>query len=157
MYPKPTDTSKVEAEITAMAVLQKIPPENEIISLIGAEAFSYWAKICLEINLLYDMDTIWSDGGKKWKYEYKYRRGGKTLCALYARQDCFGFMIIFGQDERKKVETIRNDLSARTMELYDTADTYHDGKWVMLNESVPIDDILTLLKIKRKPNRTFAK
>ncbi|MCZ0860265.1 DUF3788 domain-containing protein [Methanocorpusculum sp. MG] len=140
-----------------MAVLQEIPTENEITSLIGAGAFSYWEKICLEINLLYDMDKIWSDGGKKWKYEYKYRRGGKTLCALYARQDCFGFMIIFGKDERKKVENIRNDLSARTMELYDTAEIYHDGKWVMLNESVPIDDILMLLKIKRKPNRTFAK
>lgn len=100
---------------------------------------------------------IWSDGGKKWTYEYKYRRGGKTLCALYARQDCFGFMIIFGKDERKKVENIRNDLSAQTMEFYDTAETYHDGKWVMLNESVPIDDIRMLLKIKRKPNRKSAK
>ena len=140
-----------------MAVLQEIPTENEIISLIGAGAFSYWEKICLEINRLYDMDKIWSDGGKKWTYEYKYRRGGKTLCALYARQDCFGFMIIFGKDERKKVENIRNDLSARTMELYDTAETYHDGKWVMLNESVPIDDIRMLLKIKRKPNRKSAK
>ncbi len=39
-----------------MAVLQEIPTENEIISLIGARAFSYWENICLEINRIYDMD-----------------------------------------------------------------------------------------------------
>lgn len=136
-----------------MALLKEVPSDNEIISLIGTEAFSYWNKVCSEIDLLYDLDKTWSDGGKKWKYEYKYRRGGKTLCALYARQDCFGFMIIFGKDERVKVENIRNQLSERTIKIYDEAEIYHDGKWVMFDESIPIDDIKTLLNIKRKPNK----
>ena len=30
----------------------------------------------------------WNNGGRKWKYEYKYRRGRKTLCALYAKESC---------------------------------------------------------------------
>ena len=42
-------------------------------------------------------------GGKNWTYEYKYRRGGKTLCALYAREGCMGFMVIFGKEEKGKV------------------------------------------------------
>ena len=50
------------------------------------------------------MDCLWSTGGKAWKYEYKYRRGGKTLCALYARENCVGFMIVLGKDERLKFE-----------------------------------------------------
>ena len=45
------------------------------------------------------MDCLWDKGGKAWKYEYKYRRGGKTLCVLYARENCVGFMIILGKTE----------------------------------------------------------
>ena len=26
------------------------------------------------------MERLWNTGGKNWTYEYKYRRGGKTLC-----------------------------------------------------------------------------
>ena len=136
-----------------MALLKVIPSEDEIISLIGTDSFAYWEMICSEINSLYDMDKTWSDGGKRWKYEYQYRRGGKTLCALYARQDCFGLMIIFGKDEREEVENIRNRLSNQTVKIYDEAETYHDGKWVMFDETVPAGDIKVLLDIKRKPNK----
>ena len=31
-------------------------------------------------------NILWNKGGKAWAYEYKYRQGGKTLCALYARE-----------------------------------------------------------------------
>ncbi|MEY8433248.1 DUF3788 family protein [Lachnospiraceae bacterium 48-42] len=41
------------------------------------------------------MERLWNTGGKKWTYEYKYRRGGKTLCSLYAKGGCVGSMIIF--------------------------------------------------------------
>lgn len=136
-----------------MALLQEVPTEEEIISLIGTDSFAYWEMICSEINSLYDMDKIWSDGGKRWNYEYKYRRGGKTLCALYARQERFGLMIIFGKDEREEVEKMRNRLSGQTVKIYDEAETYHDGKWVMFNETVPASDIKALLNIKRKPNK----
>lgn len=137
-----------------MSMLLEIPTEKEIRALIGTEAFSYWNKMCREIDLLYDMEKAWSDGGKKWTYEYKYRRGGKTLCALYARPNRFGAMIVFGKDEREKVERIRNSLSRHTLDVYDNAATYHDGKWVMFDESASIDDIIKLLMVKRKPNRS---
>lgn len=63
------------------------------------------------IDEKYDMDCIWNKGGKAWTYEYKYRRSGKTLCALYARENCIGFMIIFGKAERKKFEETRENYS----------------------------------------------
>lgn len=136
-----------------MAVLKQIPTEQEMESLIGAEAFSTWKTICAKIDKLYDMEHMWNDGGKRWKYEYKYRRGGKTLCALYARQNCFGCMIIFGEKERERVECLRNVLSPQPMGIFDSAITYHDGKWVMFDETTPLDDIVRLLAIKRRPNK----
>lgn len=62
-------------------------------------------------------------------------------------------MIIFGKDERSKVEEIRNELSSDVLKTYDDAQTFHDGKWVMLNitDYSISEDIKKLLFIKRKP------
>ena len=117
--------------------------------------YDVWNKLCLLIDEKYEMDCQWNKGGKAWTYEYKYRRGGKTLCALYARENCIGFMIIFGKDERAKFEAERNNYSEQVQKIYDEAQTYHDGKWVMFEptNTADFDDYMKLLAIKRKPNR----
>ncbi len=101
------------------------------------------------------MDTLGGDGGKKWDYEYKYRRGGKTLCALYAKRDTFGFMVIFGKAEREAFEAARDTFGDKLRLAYDEAHTFHDGKWVMFypEEESEIREFIRLLEIKRKPNR----
>lgn len=101
------------------------------------------------------MERLWNTGGKNWTYEYKYCKGGKTLCCLYAKRNCVGFMIIFGKDERTKFEEIRDILSTVVCRKYDEAKTYHDGKWVMFEptNTAEFDDYIKLLAIKRKPNR----
>lgn len=125
--------------------------KSELLSLLGDKKLAKWDEICALITALYEIDAAWGDGGKKWNTEYKFRRGGKTLCALYARKDCFGFMMIFGKDEREKVEVIRDKLSPSTLAAYDAATVYHDGKWVMFDENIPTEDTKILLAIKRKP------
>lgn len=132
-----------------------IPDENDMIALIGQSLYDVWQKLCAAIDEKYDMDRIWNSGGKAWTYEYKYRRGGKTLCSLYARENRMGFMVILGKDERAKFEAARNNYSELVQKIYDETKTYHDGKWLMFE---PIDtslfgDFLQILAIKRKPNR----
>jgi hypothetical protein len=135
-------------------MLQNVTLED-IESLIGSGRLRLWAKLCNAIDSRYDMERLWGSGGKAWRFEYKYRRGGKTLCALYAREDCLGFMIIFGRDERAKFEAVRHTFSEEVQKTYDAATTYHDGKWVMfkIEDSSMFDDVIRLLAIKRKPNR----
>lgn len=136
-------------------MLEKVPTNEEMIILIGKPLFDVWTKLTDLIESKYDMERLWNNGGKKWTYEYKYRRGGKSLCALYAKENVFGFMIIFGKAEREKVEAIRSDLSPETQRIYDEAITYHDGKWVMfeLTDTSLFSDMEKLLMIKRKPNK----
>ena len=100
--------------------------------------------------------VCWSTGGKHWTYEYKYRRGGKTLCCLYAAKDRLGFMVIFGKEERRRLEEIRPALSDSVCRVYDAAQTYRDGKWVMFQpvDRSEFEDYLRLLALKRKPNRS---
>jgi len=136
-------------------MLDKIPNAEEMTTLIGQSLYDIWQKLCVMIDEKYDMDQLWNKGGKTWTYEYKYRRGGKTLCALYARENCVGFMIIFRKAEREKFEADRNNYSEGVQRIYDEAKTYHDGKWVMFEpvDSSMFDDFIKLLLIKRKPNR----
>ena len=131
------------------------PDKEEMINLIGNSLYDVWNKLSVLINEKYDMECLWGKGGKAWKYEYKYRRGGKTLCALYARENCVGFMIILGKDERIKFESDRRNFSKTVQKIYDETQTYHDGKWLMfeLTDTSLFNDFLALLSIKRKPNR----
>ena len=137
------------------AMLENIPSQSAMTELLGQSLFNVWQELCSAIEEKYEMERLWNAGGKNWTYEYKYRRGGKTLCSLYAKSNCVGFMIIFGKDEREKFENIRSTLSAAVCRQYDEAKTYHDGKWVMFEptNAAELDDYIKLLAIKRKPNR----
>lgn len=134
---------------------EKIPTNEEMVALIGEQLFQVWTKLCDLIESKYDMERLWNDGGKKWTYEYKYRRGGKSLCALYAKENAFGFMVIFGKGERAKFEASRNGYSCEVQKVYDESTTYHDGKWMMfeLTDTSLFSDMEKLLLIKRKPNK----
>ena len=71
-----------------------VPSAEQMTTLVGKPLYEIWTQLCVLIDENYDMECLWGSGGKAWTYEYKYRRGGKTLCALYARENCIGFMVI---------------------------------------------------------------
>jgi len=88
----------------------------------------------------------------------KFRRGGKTLVTLYARDGYFKVNIVFGKDERTKFEECQAEFCDAIRKIYEDANTYHDGKWLWIDicDDTLFDDIARLLKIKRKPNRKAA-
>ena len=129
---------------------EKIPSQSTMTDLLGQPLFEVWQKLCVVIDEKYEMERLWNAGGKNWIYEYKYRRGGKTLCSLYAKDNRIGFMIIFGKNEREKLEEIRDTLSDAVCRRYDEAKTYRDGKWVMFEptDTSEFDDYMKLLAVK---------
>ena len=136
-------------------MLDKIPTHNEIENLLSPVAFANWQALCKFIEAQYEMEQLWNKGGKAGKYEYKYRRGGKTLCALYLGENHLGFMVVLGKAEQQKFEELRNTFTATVQRLYDETHPYHDGRWLMLDVSAKlnIEDIERLLHIKRRPNK----
>ena len=133
----------------------QIPTPETLEALTGKELYDLWTSLHQLIEQKYNMEQMWNHGGKKWTYEYKYRRGGKTLCALYAKEQTIGFMVILGKDERTKFESMREMFSNAAQKIYDETTTFHDGKWIMfeLKDTSLFNDIERLLSIKRKPNR----
>ena len=133
----------------------QVPTPRDIETLIGTELHNVWNRLCQLIEQSYEMEQLWNRGGKAWTYEYKYRKGGKSLCALYAKERTLGFMVILGKDERAKFEMQRELFSNEVQMIYDEATTFHDGKWIMfeLKNTELFNDMERLLLIKRKPNR----
>lgn len=131
------------------------PSSGAVKELIGSDKSKIWDNLTASIEELYDTDRIWNKGFGDWIYEYKYRRGGKTLCAFYAKQDIANILIILGKAEREKLELQREKFSEQILSIYDETQTYHDGKWlwIPIDEKLSIEDILNMLKIKRRPNR----
>ncbi len=128
---------------------------EQLADLLDKSQYDLWMQLCECIDGQYEMDRTWGSGGKAWDLEYKYRRGGKTLCALYAKEGCFGFMVILGKDERSRFEEDRASYSEAIRSAYDDAKTFHDGKWIMFEptDDSQFDDYMRLLAIKRRPNR----
>ena len=136
-------------------MLERNPTVEELQALLGEELLAVWKGVTTAVDEKYEMDRLWDKGYREWVYEYKYRRGGKTLVTLYAKKETIGVQIIFGKDERVKVEANRENLSEEAMRIYDEAQVFHDGKWVMFfpkDESLN-QDFMKMLALKRRPNR----
>ena len=125
---------------------------NELLSDV---ILSIWKQLTAEIDSLYDVDRLWDKGFGEWDVEYKYRRGGKTLCTFYAKKDNACILIIYGKAEREKFEKIKSGISESLLNIYEKTEIYHDGKWlwIHLDEKLALGDIIEMLKIKRIPNR----
>lgn len=128
---------------------------DKLESLLSAETLALWDGLTAQIDALYDVDRLWNKGFGQWAVEYKYRRGGKTLCTFYAKVNEAVLLITYGAAEREKFESIRASLSPSINEIYDQTETYHDGKWlwIPIDKELSAEDILAMLKIKRRPNR----
>lgn len=129
--------------------------KDQVGSLLPEDIMLIWNELTDKIDALYDVDRLWNKGFGSWKVEYKYRRGGKTLCTFYAREGIANLLITYGKAEREKFENIKSSFSRHLQEIYDNTETYHDGKWlwISLDEQLNYVEILEMLKIKRRPNR----
>ncbi len=130
------------------------PSVAKVKSWIGGRAYGFFDHITKTITRRYPGIFVpeWLYGGKKHGWSLRYKKS-KSFCTLIPEKGCLKVLIVFGADERRKVEDIRSKLSASVRKQYDDAPTYHDGKWLLLtiDSSEIIGNIEILLEVKRKP------
>lgn len=129
--------------------------DEKIKNLLGNKLFDVWYEMIQKIESKYEMDENLNKGFGSWIYEYKFRRGGKTLCTLYAKQNEINLLITLGKKERESFEQNIDKFSDTIKKIYFDTTTYHDGKWLWLplEDTSLFDDIMNMLILKRKPNR----
>lgn len=131
------------------------PPTNfAVVDWVGKDAYKYWELITQLIEQSYPsvFTPEWLYGGKKHGWSLRYKKN-KSFCTLIPEKNRFALLIVFGTEERAKVEAIRNGLAKKTQKEYDQATTYHDGKWLLLviDTDRTVKDVMLLLAAKRRP------
>ena len=132
--------------------------QKRLIELLDRQTLKIWNSLIALVHTLYDMEEKWNKGFGCWEIEHKHRRGGKTLCTLYAKEGDAVLLITLGKAERQKFEEQRDQFSGSLQRLYEETTTYHDGKWlwIPLDDNCCEKDMERLLRIKRRPNRKSA-
>jgi len=137
-------------------VLNATKPYNEVEAKLG-KVSSAWEKLTGYIRFYYEMDEEWNEGNPTHKHHsnLRFRRGGKTLITLCIRDGFFIAAIVLGKEERDNFEEQRKQFGTIACKEYDSAEVFHDGKWLgfEIHDESLIDDIIRFLRIKRKPNR----
>ncbi len=133
------------------------PTLEQVEAWIGSDAYSFWMQVTRLIEQTYPnvFTPEWLFGGKKHGWSLRYKKS-HSFCTLVPERQRFALLIVFGAEERTGVEAIRQELSARTLGEYDAAETYHDGKWLLLDVDTAerVADVERLLQVKRRPPRT---
>lgn len=130
------------------------PADSAVADWVGKDAYKYWELITQLIEQGYPsvFTPEWLYGGKKHGWSLRYKKN-KSFCTLIPEKNRFALLIVFGTEERAKVEAIKNGLAKKTQKEYDQATTYHDGKWLLLEIDTDrvIKDVMLLLALKRRP------
>ena len=82
--------------------------EEKLKELLPEDTLKMWYALTAEMYKLYDVDRTWNKGFGCWDIEYKYRRGGKTLCTLYAKKDAAILLILisYHKVDKKSVQKL---------------------------------------------------
>lgn len=119
---------------------------------IGPDAFAYWKALQDWIESSYSGTFIpeWIYGGKKHGWSLRYKKS-RAFCTFLPEYRLFSVVVVLGRAERDKLEARRESLSSHLADLYDSTQTYRDGKWLKIGVSTADDlrDATELLAIKR--------
>ena len=134
----------------------KQPSTSDVSKWVGATNYKRWTHITkfIESNYPGVFTPDWLFGGNKYGWWLRYKKS-KSFCTLIPEKGRVVIQIVFGSDERKKVEEILLELVSHARDDYKAATTYHDGKWLFLvvDSNKVIADVERLLAIKRKPTQ----
>lgn len=131
------------------------PPSLDVLAAhLGKKGFGFWQ--ALEDWVVQKYPGIfapeWLYGGAKHGWSRRYKKG-RSFCTLIPEKGILQVLIVFGREEREKVEARLAEFPDGLQERYRDATTYHDGKWLLLPVAKKADllDVCRLLEIKRRP------
>ena len=144
---------KIGDRLTDKAV---VPDDAMIRAWIGPQAFRQWSALQQWIASAYPdvFRPDWIYGGKKHGWCLRYKKS-RAFCTLVPGYRAFSTVVVLGEAERQTVEARRAVLSRRLMDLYESAPTYSDGKWLQVGVASAADlkDVTELLALKRAPRK----
>jgi hypothetical protein len=132
----------------------KNPDARQVAEWIGPRAYRRWLDLTRFIENSYPrvFETTWLFGGNKYGWVLRFKKS-KSFCSLIPERGRLCVLLVFGAEERAKVEELLPSLTPHVQEVYRKSRTFHDGRWVSLpvDNAKVVSDIRRLLMLKRKP------
>ncbi|HEY4759431.1 MAG TPA: DUF3788 domain-containing protein [Thermoguttaceae bacterium] len=132
----------------------KKPTAKMLSAWMGQRNYKRWIQILKFIDTNYPgiFEPEWLFAGKKHGWWLRFKKS-KSFCSLIPEYKQCKIQIVFGTEERKKVEAILPELHPQVRDAYSSATTFHDGKWVgiVLDSNAVLKSVERLLFIKRTP------
>lgn len=128
--------------------------EKQLAELVGDECYIMFDRLNRFILDNYNVSKVWAKGGKYGEVCLRYSRSKKTLCTVYFRRMQLSIWVILGKQERERFEAEKSRFFPAVRDKYESAQTFHDGKWLMFDveNADLLDDIKGLIEIKKKPD-----
>lgn len=130
----------------------RAPTEKELGAALGRSRAA-WKRLREFLRENYGQEGEWAYYGRKSGWVLRYRKGGKALTTLSPYKGHFTVQIVLGTADYEKARDVK--LSRGTREAIEKAHRYHDGRWLFpeVKTLKDLDDVTTLLVVKRKPAR----
>lgn len=127
-----------------------IPTEYEMNDYINNEL---WNKFCEFIKNEYNVNPRFefSKCSLEYGWNVKFKKGSKSLCTIYPRENYFCVMIVIGQKEKAKFEHMLPTFSTEIQEIYKVTKEGNHQKWLMIDledEDKKYEDVKKILKIR---------
>ena len=109
-----------------------IPTECEIRAYINNDL---WIDFCEYIKNIYNVVPKFEFSKCSWEYGWniKFRKGSKSLCTIYPRENYFTILIVIGRNEKKLFEDNFSSFSNDVQKIYKETLEGNGQRWLMID------------------------
>lgn len=127
------------------------PSLEEISEYIGNPVFM---QFCSDIKSAYGCSEKIEYSSCSWEngWNVKFKKSGKTLCAVYPRECYFTVMVVIGTKQKALVEEMLPECTAELQSIYAQTKEGNGQKWLMVDledKGQLYNDLLRLIQIRR--------
>ena len=127
-----------------------IPSEYEMSNYINNEL---WDKFCEFIRSNYNVNPKFefSKCSLEFGWNIKFKKGSRTLCTVYPRENYFCVMIVIGKKEKEQFENILHSFCIEIQDIYKNTRECNNQKWLMIDledEDIKYEDVKKILNIR---------
>lgn len=129
-----------------------IPTEYEIETYINN---NLWVDFCEYMKNTYNVALKFEFSKCSWEYGWniKCKKGSKSLCTVYPRENYFTILIVIGKNEKKIFEDIFSSFSSEIKKIYKETPEGNGQRWLMIdleNYDKRYKDVKKIIEIKNK-------
>jgi len=130
------------------------PPTPDVIeAALGARAFKVWRAVAAYLDEAYGVEPDLGFTGGTYGWRFRYRKGGRTITALYPEKGSFTVLVVLGNNELEELGPDLDRLSEPLRRVIEGATQYNEGRWCWMRMpgTATLDELKRLFALKRKP------